>query len=128
MSDKPAKIMNALDLKKAVAREASREFSKQVKRHGGKSPNFADLLSRMYAETDRILGAIEESSLAAAEPAELAKHVDSLKGLAKLLPALQQAEKNAKTTIKKKAVDELSESELQRLVSAAMKDEEVTDE
>lgn len=94
----------------ALARSAASQFSDSITR-AAEGRNFADILSDLYTQTDRLLAEISTSS----EPA--LKRAEALKSIAKILPLLQQAERNARTRIKGKALEDLTDDELARLAS-----------
>lgn len=98
-------------LKQSVARQAASEFSASIKR-AAPGRSYSDLLSRLYTQADELVDEIARSDEGPAKKAE------ALKSVGKLLPLLQQAEKNARTSIKRKAIEEMSDAELQAAVLA----------
>jgi hypothetical protein len=114
--EKPAvaHVLDAPSLRKALAREASKTFTASIRR-AGSGASFADLLSRVYSVADELVTMLETGQ----DPSAIQKRADSIKSIAKTLPLLQQAERNALTQIKHKALEDLTDAELVKLVSDA---------
>lgn len=105
------KITPQKGLADALARSAASSFSDSVTRaRPGRS--FADILSDLYTQTDELLADVAASG----EPP--LKRAEALKSIAKILPLLQQAERNARTTIKRKALEEMTDMEIEQLNKA----------
>lgn len=116
--EKPAKavVLDAPSLRRALAREATRTFEGSIQRGGKRGgQSFADLLSRVYNVADELVTMLENGD----DPTAIQKRADSVKSIAKTLPLLQQAERNAVTQIKHKALEDLTDAELVKLVAAS---------
>ncbi len=79
----------------------------------GRNRSFADLLSRLYQQFDDLADEIATSN----EPP--LKRAEALKSLAKTLPLLKAAEDSANVKLKNKAITEMSDDELERVISQA---------
>jgi hypothetical protein len=111
MSRKNAVITPDKGLGAALARSAAAQFSNTVQRaRTGRS--YADILSDLYIQTDQVLADIATSG----DPP--LKRAEALRTVAKILPLLQQAEKNARTSIKRKAIEQLTDAELDKYARA----------
>jgi hypothetical protein len=75
-----------------------------------RSRSYADLLQRLYREFDVTADSI-------ATEADPVRRADALTKLARALPLMQAAEENANTRINKKAVKDLTDAELERLLN-----------
>lgn len=70
-----------------------------------------DLISRLYTQIDNAIDEVEASS----DP--VTKKVEALKSIAKTLPLLQAAEKSANLKVRNKQIEDLTDAELEALVS-----------
>lgn len=111
---KPTALVTAQPgLTDALGRAAASTFTNSVSRaSAGRS--FSDLLSDLYAQADNLIADIASSG----EPA--VKRAEALKSVAKILPLLQAAERNARTSIKGKAAEDMEAGELRDLVRAIL--------
>lgn len=93
---------------RSVARVAAENFAGSVKR----TKNYAALLSDLWAMAENIMDQVACSD----EP--LPKRVAMLKDAAKLLPLLDRAEQRHMVTIKRRAVADMTDKELEKAVNA----------
>lgn len=100
----------------ALGRTAAAALSSSVKRGGKGGKSFADLLSRLYTIADDLVNELETGADASA----IAKRSEALKSVAKTLPLLQQAEKNARVAIKRKALEDLTDREVEEAARAVL--------
>ncbi len=115
----PVRITEQPGLTAALAKSASATFTNSIQR-ASSGRSFADLLSDLYAQADNLIADIASSG----EPA--IKRAEALKSVAKILPLLQAAERNAKTSIKGKAAEDMDAGELRELVKNILASEPVS--
>jgi hypothetical protein len=113
--DKIVRVSDADGLGERLGRASAAQFSNAVSRASGKR-SFSDLLSDLYRQTDEVLAQLNSLE-------DPIKRVEGIKAIAKTLPLLQSAERNARTMIKRKAVEEMGDEELARLATAVLKSE-----
>ena len=101
-----------------AAREA-RDFQEKVS--GGRA-SYAGMLSRLWQQAQRTLELIETAS---ESQLPLLKRTAALRDVGKLLPQLAKAEDNQVKRIGKKAVEDMSERELMRVVKGIAKAKKV---
>jgi predicted metallo-beta-lactamase superfamily hydrolase len=77
----------------------------------GRNKSYADLLNSMYDQ----FYALDAELATSSEP--MGKKAETLMRMAKILPLIHQAEKNATVRVKNKSTEELTDSELQDAVS-----------
>jgi hypothetical protein len=106
MSDLPKKklLMQVLTPESVLAAE-------KPARKPSRGRSSTDLIARLYEQID---GAIDEVN-ASADP--VTKKVEALKSIAKTIPLLQAAERNASLKVRNKQLEDLTDAELEQLVS-----------
>jgi len=94
--------------------EATRHAKRQADHFSGsvsRTKNYAALLSDLWALAENMLEQVALSD----EP--LPKRVAMLKDAAKLLPLLDRAEQRHRVTIKRRAVEDMTDQDLERAVA-----------
>lgn len=96
---------------RTAARQEADRFSGSVTR----TKNYAALLSDLWAMTENILDQV------ACSDESLPKRVAMLKDAAKLLPLLDRAEQKHRVSIKRRAVEDMTDKDLEKAVLALAK-------